>query len=419
MQGSNNKLSDTRIESSIKECKTANGGLGKRGIVGDGGGLYLQISASGNASWLFRYKIGYTPKSIGLGAYPAVTLKIAREKAAAYRAQRAEGRDPSTEKQALVVGASSASLDVKTFDQCAGEYIVDHRAEWKNAKHAQQWENTLSTYASPVIGDKAASDITVADIKRILSPIWTTKHETATRLRGRIESILGWATVHGLRTGDNPARWKGHLEHLLAKSSASLRVKRHHPALPYTEIQEFMRALESQEGIARWALEYLILTACRTTEVCQAQWAEIDHEKKLWTIPKERMKAGKEHRVPLSERALTVLKNVQPLAPGNFVFPGGVKDKPLSNMGMAMLLRRMGYDKITVHGFRSTFRDWVGETTAHDFLVAEAALAHGLRDKTVAAYARGDLYDKRFALMREWEAYCTASTTTKVRSLDN
>jgi integrase len=411
LAGAINKLTDTKIEKSLKAAKlAASQSKGKASIVGDGGGLYLQISKTGAASWLFRYMRDRKAVGLGLGAYPDVSLKNARIKADACRTQLAEDRDPLTEKRASQTAAKEPIQKAKTFDECAAEYIADHRAEWKNVKHAQQWENTLATYASPVIGDKAVDTITLVDIKKILTPIWSKKYETASRLRGRIESVLGWATVHELRTGDNPARWKGHLEHLLAKSSPALHAVKHHAALPYADIPSFIRALSQQEGMARWALEFLILTACRTSEVCQAKWDEIDLKKSLWTIPKERMKAGKEHRVPLSDRALTILNSIKPLAIGNFVFPGGVKDKPLSNMAMMMLLRRMGHEKITVHGFRSTFRDWIGETTQHEFQVAEAALAHGLADKVVAAYARGDLYEKRYALMRDWAFYCEAPT---------
>ncbi|ASU38523.1 integrase [Herbaspirillum sp. meg3] len=414
MAGAINKLTDTKIEKSVKAAKLASSqSKGKASIVGDGGGLYLQISKTGAASWLFRYMRDRKAVGLGLGAYPDVSLKNARVKADACRTQLAEDRDPLTEKRASQTAAKEPVQKAKTFDECAAEYIADHRAEWKNAKHAQQWENTLAMYASPVIGDKAVDAITLVDIKKILAPIWTRKYETASRLRGRIESVLGWATVHELRTGDNPARWKGHLEHLLAKSSLTLRAVKHHAALPYADIPAFIRALSQQEGMARWALEFLILTACRTSEICQAKWSEIDLKKGLWTIPEERMKAGKEHRVPLSDRALTVLHSVKPLAIGEFIFPGGVKDKHLSNMAMMMLLRRMGHDKITVHGFRSTFRDWIGETTQHEFQVAEAALAHGLADKVVAAYARGDLYEKRYALMQDWSNYCWPAEKSK------
>lgn len=410
MRGPTNKLTDTKIEGKIKQAqKAANEGVGKPILIGDGGGLTLQITKTGTASWLHRYMRQGKPIAVGLGAYPAVSLKMARAKAEVGRIQLAEGKDPLTEKRAAETVAHLAAAKDKTFDECAAEYIADHRAEWKNAKHAQQWENTIATYASPIIGSRAISGITTADIKRILTPIWKTKNETAGRLRGRIESVIDWATAHELRTGDNPARWKGHLEHLLAKSTPENRAEEHHPSLPYANMPKFMTDLTKQEGMSRWSLELLILTACRTSEVIGAQWSELDLVKKLWTIPKERMKAGREHRVPLVKRAIEIIEQVKPFTNGNYLFPGGKADKPLSNMAMAMLLRRMGYTKITVHGFRSTFRDYIGEETTHDFHTAEAALAHKLKDKVAAAYARSDLFEKRFAMMRDWEQYCLTS----------
>ncbi len=408
MSGPTNKLSDTKIEGKIKQAqKAAHEGLGKAILLGDGGGLTLQITKTGSASWLQRYMRQGKPNAVGLGPYPAVSLKMARAKAEICRTQLADGKDPLTEKRATETVADIAEAKEKTFDECAKEYIADHREEWKNPKHAQQWENTIATYATPIIGKRAISAVTTADIKRVLTPIWKTKNETASRLRGRIESVLDWATAHELRAGDNPARWKGHLEHLLAKSTPENRADEHHAALAYADIPKFMTDLSKQEGMSRWSLELLILTACRTSEVIGAQWEEFDLEKKLWTIPKERMKAGKEHRVPLVEHAIQIIDKVRPFSNGAFLFPGGKKDKPLSNMAMAMLLRRMGYAKITVHGFRSGFRDYIGEETTHDFHTAEAALAHTTaKSKVVAAYARSDLFDKRFAMMRDWERYC-------------
>lgn len=407
MRGPINKLSDTKIESALKKAKKAIAASeGKSILLGDGGGLTLQISKTGTASWLHRYMRQGKPVGLGLGGYPEVSLKLARTKAEECRRILAEDRDPLTEKRAAVAAAKSEKAKNKTFDDCAADYISDHKAEWKNPKHIQQWTNTLATYASPVIGKRPVGKIGTPEIKRILSPIWTTKNETASRLRGRIEAVIDWATAHELRTGDNPARWKGHLEHLLAKTTPEQRADKHHAALPHTQIPAFMQTLARQEGMSRWSLEFLILTACRTSEVTGARWAEIDESSKLWTIPKERMKAGREHRVPLTERALSVLAEVKPFTRGSFIFPGGTADKPLSNMAMNMLLRRMGATNYTVHGFRSTFRDWVGEKTNHDFRTAEAALAHGLPNKVAAAYARSDLFEKRFAMMCDWERYC-------------
>ena len=409
MRGPINKLSDTKIESTLKAAKkAAAAGEGKSILLGDGGGLTLQISKTGRASWLHRYMRQGKPVGLGLGGYPEVSLKLARTKAEACRRQLAEDQDPLTEKRAAETAAKQAKAKDKTFDDCAAEYIADHKAEWKNPKHQQQWKNTLATYASPVIGKRPIGQITTADLKRILNPIWAKKNETASRLRGRIESVIDWATAHELRTGENPARWKGHLEHLLAKTTPEQRADKHHAALPHAEIPAFLQKLAGQEGMARWALEFLILTASRTSEITGAKWDEIDEAAQLWTIPKERMKAGREHRVPLTQRALTILSTVKPFGGATFIFPGQTKDKAMSNMTMNALLRRMKCTDITVHGFRSTFRDWVGEKTNHDFRTAEAALAHGLPDKVAAAYARSDLYDKRFAMMNEWAAHCAS-----------
>lgn len=421
MRGPINKLTDTKIEGRIKQAqKAAREGIGKAILLGDGGGLTLQITKTASASWLHRYTRSGKPIAVGLGAYPEVSLKMARVKAEACRLLLAEGKDPLTEKRAASTATHLAAAKDKTFDECAAEYIADHRAEWKNAKHAQQWENTIATYASPIIGKRTISTVTTADVKRILTPIWKTKNETASRLRGRIESVIDWATAHELRIGDNPARWNGHLEYLLARSTPENRKEEHHAALPYVDIRKFMADLAKQEGMARWSLEMLILTACRTSEVTGAQWAEFDLVKKVWTIPKERMKAGKEHRVPLVDSTLQVLEHVRPFSNGVFLFPGGKKDKPLSNMAMSMLLRRMGYSGITVHGFRSTFRDYIGEETTHDFHTAEAALAHtAAKSKVAAAYARSDLFDKRVVMMRDWEKYCLSSKPDSVTSPDH
>lgn len=412
MRGPTNKLTDTKIEGAIKQArKDAENGTGKMILLGDGGGLTLQITKkSGNASWLHRYMIQGRATAVGLGAYPTVSLKMARAKAEHCRKLLADGKDPLVEKRAAETATRVTAAKDKTFDECATTYIEDHRIEWKNEKHAQQWGNTIAAYASPVIGKRPISAITTADITRILSPIWKSKNETASRVRGRIEAILDWATAHELRTGDNPARWKGHLEHLLAKSTPEQRAESHHAALPYADIPDFIKRLDQQEGMARWALEFLILTASRTSEVINAEWSEIDFDKKLWTIPAIRMKAGREHRVPLIERSIEILQVVKPFSQERFIFPGGNTDKPLSNMAMVMLLRRMGIKDITVHGFRSTFRDYIAAETLHEYHTAEAALAHKLQDKVAAAYARSDLFDKRFRMMKDWGNYCQSAT---------
>lgn len=410
MRGPINKLTDTKIEGKLKQAqKAANDHLGKPILLGDGGGLTLQITKTASASWLHRYMRFGKPLVVGLGPYPTVSLKMARAKAELCRTQLADGKDPLTEKRAAETAAHLAAAVGKTFDECAAEYIAAHQSEWKNGKHSQQWGTTIATYASPIIGARPIASITTADVKRILAPMWKTTYVTGTRLRGRIEAVIDWATAHELRAGDNPARWKGHLEHLLAKSSPEDQAERHHAALSHTDMPKFMVDLASRDGMSRWALELLILTACRTSEIAEAVWTEIDLVEKLWTIPKERMKGGVEHRIPLVERALKILQVVKPFAPGKYVFPGGKADKPLSDKAMAALVEKMGYTEITVHGFRSTFRDYIGAETTHEFLTVEKALAHKLKDKVAAAYARSDLLNKRFPMMRDWEKYCLSS----------
>ncbi|MGH8040594.1 MAG: tyrosine-type recombinase/integrase, partial [Rudaea sp.] len=279
-----------------------------------------------------------------------------------------------------------------------------HKSGWKNEKHAAQWTSTLDTYAYPVIGKLPVAAIDTVLVMKVLEPIWTTKTETATRVRGRMESVLDWATVRGYRDGENPARWKGHLDHLLPKRSKVKKVQ-HHPALVYAKAPAFLSELRAQEGTAARALEFLILTACRTNEVIGARWNEFDLAEKTWTVPAERMKAGKEHRVPLSAQALKIIKDLRKQVQGEFVFPGLHEGNPLSNMAMLELLKRMERNALTVHGFRSTFRDWVGETTNYPREVAEAALAHTIKDKAEAAYARGDLFAKRRRMFDDWAGY--------------
>ncbi|VBP19593.1 Integrase [Burkholderia pseudomallei] len=325
-----------------------------------------------------------------------------------------DGIDPIDSRNAERAAQGIASGDAVTFQHCAEKYIDAHRAGWKNAKHAEQWTNTLTTYAYPIFDSYAVSAIDTTLVMKVLEPIWTTKTETASRIRGRIESVLDWATVHGYRVGENPARLKGHLDKLLPKRSRVQKVE-HHPALRYADLPDFMNELRAAEGTAARALEFLILTATRTNETIGATWQEFDLDEGVWIVPAERMKMRREHRVPLSARAVALVKAQQKLKLGDYVFPGARDKKPLSNMAMLQLLERMKYDDITVHGFRSTFRDWAGETTHYPREVCEAALAHGIKDKAEAAYARGDLFTKRAALMQDWDKYCAikqAATTS-------
>jgi integrase len=381
----------------------------KRGYLADGGGLYLQISASGAKSWVFRFRENGRLREAGLGPVHTVTLAKARERAHEYRNLRLDGIDPIAERQAGQLRAKLEAARAMTFKQCAEAYIEAHKGSWKNDKHAAQWPSTLETYAYPVFGDLSVQTIDVALVTKAVEPIWKTKTETASRLRGRIERVLDWATVRGYRQGDNPARWRGHLETLLPQRAKVQKVQ-HHAALPYAEIGAFMAALRGQDGTAASALEFLILTATRTGEVIGATWDEIDPGAAVWTIPPDRMKAGKEHRVPLSKPALAVLTRLRDgapdAAPGTFVFPGLKAGKPLSNMAMLKLLERMDRSDLTVHGFRSTFRDWAAERTNFPREVAEHALAHSLPDKVEAAYRRGDLFEKRRQIMDAWARFC-------------
>ena len=294
-----------------------------------------------------------------------------------------------------------------TFDECAAAFIEAKQGEWKNPKHRQQWTNTLATYASPVIGKLPVADVDTGLILKILEPIWNTKTETASRLRGRIESVLSWATTRKYREGENPARWRGHLDTQLAKPS-KIKKEMHHAALPYKELPGFMRKLREHTGAAASALEFAILTAARSGEVLGARWDEIDLEEGIWTIPTGRMKVRREHRVPLSDAATAVIAKMQNEVQSDFVFPGTKEAKPLSNMSMLMVLRRMGRQDLTTHGFRSTFRDWASETTAYPHEVCEMALAHTITNKAEAAYRRGDLFDKRRRLMQDWANYCAS-----------
>lgn len=376
------------------------------GMYADGGGLYLLVSSTGAKSWIFRYMKAKKRRDMGLGPLHILPLADARQKAADCRKQLLDGLDPLAEKEAARKAAQIEAAKAMTFKACAEAYIEAHAAGWKNAKHGDQWRNTLATYAYPVFGDLPVHGVDTGLVMKVLEPIWSTKTETASRLRGRIESVLGWATVRGHRRGDNPARWRGHLDNLLPARSKVQKVE-HHAALPYDEMGGFMAALLGQEGTAARALEFLILTATRTSETIHATWAEIDLNAKLWTIPAERMKAGKEHRVPLPSRAVDILRQMKEgNFPGEYVFPGQRPKKPLSNMALLALLKRMKRPDLTAHGFRSTFRDWAAERTNFPREVAEMALAHIVADKVEAAYRRGDLFEKRRRMMEAWATHC-------------
>ena len=381
------------------------------GMYADGGGLYLRVTHSGTKNWVFRFMLNGRPRWMGVGPLHTIGLAEARNRAAAFRLQRHDGVDPIEKRRAERLEACLDAAKAVTFKECAATYIASHRAGWRNPKHAAQWQATLATYAEPVMGGLSVQAIDTALVLKVLEPIWTAKPETAGRVRGRIESILDWAKVRGYRAGENPARWRGHLDHLLPARSKVRKVE-HHAALPYTELPGFLVALRDQQGIAASALEFTILTAARTGAVIGAQWSEFDLLNKTWIVAAERMKAGREHRVPLSARALDIVRGMQTLRPAGdadgYVFPGGKGGRPLSNMAFLMLLRRMGLGDVTAHGFRSSFRDWAAERTDFPAEVAEMALAHTVSDKTVAAYNRSDLFDRRRRLMAAWATFCTA-----------
>ena len=376
-----------------------------RGYYADGGGLYLQVSATGAKSWVFRFKKDGRLREMGLGPVHTVSLAEARVKATECRKQRIQSIDPIDARDAGAAASRLAKAKEMSFRQCAVAYIEAHRDGWKNAKHASQWAATLEAYAYPVFGDIPVQLIDIGLVMRALDPIWSIKTETASRLRGRIESVLDWATVRGFREGDNPALWKGRIDKLLPQRS-KVRAVKHHSALPYGAIAEFMNSLRMQPGLSALALQFMILTAGRTGEIIGAKWDEIDLNAGLWTVPASRMKANREHRVPLSRAALAILRPLAESRSGSFVFPGAKKGKPLSNMAMLKVLERMSREDLTVHGFRSTFRDWAAEQSTYPREVAEHALAHSLPDKVEAAYRRGDLFEKRRLMMEDWENFC-------------
>lgn len=370
-----------------------------------GDGLYLQVSKSGSKSWVFRFKSPVTVKAreMGLGSYIHVSLADARELAHQYKRKVINGLDPLIEKKKHNVALQLEQARAITFKEAALSCIEVKKPEWSNAKHSSQWTNTLTTYIFPSLGHLPISEIETEHILRALSPIWTCKAETASRVRQRVEVIWDWAKALNYVTGENPARLKGHLDKLLPKTSRIKKV-RHHPALHYNEISDFIQILKSQKGVTPLALEFLILTAARTNEVLKAKWNEISYDEKVWTIPAVRMKARRAHRVPLSKRCLDILQSIQTNQNSEeYIFPGWTGSKSLSNGAFLSLLRRFDYQHITPHGFRSTFRDWAAEQ-AHTFQneTVELALAHKVSNATEAAYRRGDQLERRRKLMNAW-----------------
>ncbi|MGJ4952463.1 tyrosine-type recombinase/integrase [Bradyrhizobium sp. HKCCYLS20291] len=382
----------------------------KPGMYADGAGLYLQVTGDGEntpaKSWIFRFTLRGRSREMGLGSFLIFGLGEARAKAAECRRQVYEGIDPIEARRAQRAQVALEVAAALTFKECTKQYLAAHSAGWRNAKHAAQWSSTLKTYADPVIGSLSVHGIDTALVMKIIEPLWSKKPETASRLRGRIEAVLDWATVRGFRQGENPARWRGHLDKLLPARAKVRRVK-HHAALPYDELPAFMAALRAQDGVAARALQFLILTAARTGEVIGARPEEIRDA--IWTVPAGRMKSSKEHRVPLSAAALAIIDTLRKEQSGAHLFPGGKRDKPLSNMAMLALLDRMERSDLTAHGFRSTFRDWAAERTNYPNEVVEMALAHTIGSKVEAAYRRGDLFEKRKSLMADWATFCASN----------
>lgn len=399
-------LTDVGLRAMIKRAGKGPKLIAAGGVIG----LHLQVREK-TCSWILRYQVGFTPegkprrRDRGLGGYPDVSIAEARAIAQKLRAKIREGFDPVEEHR-----ASRAALSaVLTFDEAARRLIAAKSAEWKNSKHKEQWTSTLATYVSPELGRMPVDKIELRHVVDVLEPIWKGKTETAGRVRGRIESVLTWATVSGYRTGDNPARWRGNLDHLLPKPSKVRKVK-HHTALPIDLLPDFMTALRMRDGTAARALEFAILTATRSQEVRGATWGELDLAAALWTIPGNRMKAGKEHKVPLAPRAVKLLKALPRFAGTELVFPSPT-GKTLSDMALSSVTRRMKVNAVP-HGFRSTFRDWAAERTQYSRDVAEMALAHTIGDKVEAAYRRGELLIKRTKMMAEWAKFIDASPIT-------
>lgn len=369
----------------------------KPGKYSDGGNLYLVVSATGTRKWVLRFTWRGNAKEMGLGSATTVPLADAREKAASACRKVAQGLNPIDERK--------RDRGIPPFGEVVDEVLEALSAGFRNDKHKAQWKSTLETYAAPLRG-KPVDTIATDDVLAVLKPIWASKAETASRVRGRIEKVLDAAKAKGLREGENPARWRGHLDHLLPRP---LKLARgHHAAMPYEEVAAFIANLREREASAALALELCILTAARSGEILGMQWSEIDFDKKVWTVPAKRMKAGREHRVPLAARSIAILRTLEKLKVGEFVFPGQSRNKALSNMAMEMVLRRMKIEDATVHGFRSSFRDWAGNVSSFPREIVETALAHVIGDKAEQAYRRSDALEKRRKLMEAWAAYCSS-----------
>jgi integrase len=392
----------------------------KVGWHGDGDNLWLQVTASGSKSWVFRYTRDGKQRVLGLGPLGDVSLALARERAYRMRLQLLDGVDPAAARLSERQRISQEQAKALTFDAAANQLIDSKRAGWRNVKHSEQWSATLRTYVSPVVGHLDVSTIDTPLIVKCLKPIWTTKTETASRVRQRIEAVLDWAAVAGFRSGDNPARWKGHLEHILP-APQKVAARGNHPSLPWRLVPAFMQSLRAREGVSARALEFTILCAARTGEVRGAKWQELDLEAGIWTVPADRMKAGREHQVPLSSACVALLKNLPRVKGTDLVFPGSRSDTKLSDASLGAVIKRMNEppmwldergQHVVPHGFRSSFRVWAAEATSHPREAAEHALAHQLPDKVEAAYQRGTLFPRRVSLMEDWAQF-VASTGPK------
>jgi integrase len=377
----------------------------------DGAGLYLVVGASGSRSWIFRYRVHGRLHDYGLGPLRDVTLAMARAKSLDCRRARLAGIDPINERRERRQQEKLEIARAITFAQAAEQFITANRAGWRNHRSEEQWRQTLATYVLPVIGGLSVAAIDTTLVLKVLEPIWATKTQTATRVRGRIDAILNWAATRGYRQGESPARWKGHLENLLPKP-AKVHTIENHPALVHGEVGAFMAELRQQAGMPARVLEFAILTAARTNEAIGARWAEIDLTERVWTVPKERMKAHREHKVPLSDPALAILTAVAPLRRNGFVFPGTRPQRPVGSSALKQVLRRMRRDGVTAHGFRSSFRDFAAERTAFPAEIAELSLAHTVGTAVERAYRRSDLFDKRRKLMDAWGGYCAVAVNS-------
>ena len=402
MAGKSNRLTVRQVQA-----------IAKAGRYADGGNLYLQVTPSGAKSWLFIYRFAGRQREMGLGSAGrgAVPLANARDRAADAKRMLRAGVDPLKQKKAAQAAGAAESF---TFGSFADEYVKTMKPGWKNGKHAEQWAMTLGPAYCKDIRGKHIGSVEVGDVLAVLQPVWMSVPETARRLRMRLERVLDAAKAKGLRSGENPARWRGHLDQLLPKQPTS---KVHHAAIPYMEVPLFISELRKLGSVSALALEFAVLTAARTNEVINARWEEIDIKKGVWTIPKERMKAGREHRVPLSEAAVSIVNQLKDRNSA-WVFPGLIHDKPLSNMAMLMLLKGMGREE-TVHGFRSAFTDWASEMTDFPGEVISMAKAHAIQSKTEAAYRRGDLFEKRRKLMDAWATHCAPRPSAVVLHLKN